>query len=1000
VRIKCRDYVEEVAIFRDRLAVRLPNKVHVYELTHPEDNYDLRYRLRDKIYIPSSRLLTAPSPITALTKRTDEAKEDSKRVSAMDGSSWARDGDGTSYTGVSCERREIDQTASFLLVTWSNIILCEGNVLQLYDFAGIKIREWVLDAAICSARVGGGPAGGEAVLLGLQDGAVLQTFVNNAFPVELVKVTAPVICCAMSLHRRKIAVVDRNRRLMVFDVLSKELVFQESGASSVAFNSSVEDTLCFSGDGKLYIRTGSFPVQEQPIRGEVQSFWGARVICLEGVTLWTVDVSLTKAVYRHIEAREFQQAYTVASLGVTQRDWGVLGVSALQALDFEAGRKAFVRLRDLHFMDLLSEIEAKSLYEVAPSKKDPRVRMKMEADASAELLALQGNVQGSAKIWARNGMADKAISIFIDLRQWDEAKLFAASSGSTSVKELTRRQAEWTEEVGEWETASKLFMQCADPLRAAQLTCKGKGEGWQDVLAEIVRSVPKTEVEVLNLCGKELSLAGYDDMAREAYLKMDDITNVVALYVQSQNWSEAVKLSQEYEGKFDSSVFLPYALWLGDQGRFDETLEAFHKAGRRDLSSAMTAQLILNAVTKTRFDDASYYYWRSSKEAYAAAVEDTQSREEDRRQTLARASECSRLADLYHAFHHVHSFTTDPFTDLQPEVLLQASRFLVNSLGDAELPRGISRAHTLYTLAKQAKISGAFKLARFAYDRLQRQRVPLLWQDQIDLDMLTVQAKPVQDSPELFAACFRCGTSNPLLSPFKAVSLSSSLSSADSRTAPSTNRKGYDDKPLLPWGDACTTCRHPFVRSFFNFESLPLVEFEPEAGIGDDEALELIRASPPQGTGRGRGGARAQVGVRWREVKDGGADVMTLDNGEIGADEEEDDLEEIAVVSGDEIFNRCINAALELQEESTVYTPVVVSSRCLRALKREEVFRVPPGTSGPRAKLFKNMMPDIPLALSQPCGRFFHEEDFEFAYLREGRCPFSRVSDVGDYGSC
>ena len=53
---------------------------------------------------------------------------------------------------------------------------------------------------------------------------------------------------------------------------------------------------------------------------------------------------------------------------------------------------------------------------------------------------------------------------------------------------------------------------------------------------------------------------------------------------------------------------------------------------------------------------------------------------------------------------------------------------------------------------------------------------------------------------------------------------------------------------------------------------------------------------------------------RWREVKDGGADVMTLDNGEIGADEEEDDLEEIAVVSGDEIFNRCINAALELQE--------------------------------------------------------------------------------------
>lgn len=45
-------------------------------------------------------------------------------------------------------------------------------------------------------------------------------------------------------------------------------------------------------------------------------------------------------------------------------------------------------------------------------------------------------------------MADKAITMFIDLRQWEEAKVFAASSGgSVDAKELTRRQAEWAEEV-------------------------------------------------------------------------------------------------------------------------------------------------------------------------------------------------------------------------------------------------------------------------------------------------------------------------------------------------------------------------------------------------------------------------------------------------------------------------------------------------------------------------------------------------------------------------
>lgn len=48
------------------------------------------------------------------------------------------------------------------------------------------------------------------------------------------------------------------------------------------------------------------------------------------------------------------------------------------------------------------------------------------------------------------------------------------------------------------------------------------------------RSVTKTETKILSVCGKELSLAGFDDLAKEAYMKMDDFTNVMALYVKNQ----------------------------------------------------------------------------------------------------------------------------------------------------------------------------------------------------------------------------------------------------------------------------------------------------------------------------------------------------------------------------------------------------------------------------------------------------------------------------------
>lgn len=58
---------------------------------------------------------------------------------------------------------------------------------------------------MCSAKVNGGPTEGESLLFGLASGMVLQVFVNNAFPVEVVKAGEAVVCCDMSLHRKKVS---------------------------------------------------------------------------------------------------------------------------------------------------------------------------------------------------------------------------------------------------------------------------------------------------------------------------------------------------------------------------------------------------------------------------------------------------------------------------------------------------------------------------------------------------------------------------------------------------------------------------------------------------------------------------------------------------------------------------------------------------------------------------------------------------------------------------
>ena len=105
--------------------------------------------------------------------------------------------------------------------------------------------------------------------------------------------------------------------------------------------------------------------------------------------------------------------------------------------------------------------------------------------------------------------------------------------------------------------------------------------------------------------------------------------------------------------------------------------------------------------------------------------------------------------------------------------------------------------------------------------------------EKIELDMLTIQAKPVKDLPELLPVCFLSGQTNPLLNPQSA-------------------------------GDMSISCGHLFVRSFAHFEVLPLVEFVPAPGLSDEDALELIRTPPPSDGGQGRpggGGGRGGRGI-------------------------------------------------------------------------------------------------------------------------------------------
>lgn len=960
VRIKCKDLIRNLSLYKNKLAVQLSDRVCIYE-SNPDDSVDMHFRLRkEKIVI---------------SDRREEAVDPAKR--APSGGS----------TGL-------NNKSNLMAITGMYLVFCTGTVLELYTFDGLRQKVWVLGSAALCMRVDGGPDGREGVLLGLASGAVIKVFVDNPFPLEMTKRSASATQVDVNIYRTLLASVDVNNVLNVTDLHSQEVLFATPNVASACFNSEVEDLLCITGtDGSISvlsgvrnassqqqqglgedggapglphsIRSSGLPeLQEQHIFGLALGFRGQKIFCLYRGSIIGVDVPQSSNMQRALDNGDVASAYRIACLGATEADWKLLAMRALRANHISVAKNAFARLKDTKFLGLIDSIERRgggsatgggaktAPGEVKPAAGTGRSRSNVASGAvagavtgtvvvppldpswQAELLAYEGHHQEAAKIFARSGKLDEAIRLFTDLRRWEDAKMFARNAGVADVSDLTTQQAKWLQEINDWKGASELFTSMGQFMAAAKIIGDNEEEGWEDALLEVVRACPLDDLETLAYCGERFSTLNDTAFAKETYTKSKDVSKLMALYAKRQMWNNAAKLADENEGKFDVSIFLPYAEWLVAQDRYEEAMAAFKKSQRIDLAKKVLEELTANAVAECRFKDAAYYFWMLSKETETelqqmSSAEPAQSVARDALQLHAQLQfEYELKADLYFAYASVHSFVTDPFTSQQPEMLFQVARFIVNSLGNSEtIPLGISKASTLYTLARQAMQLGAFKLARHAYDRLSKLQMGERKQDEVEVEMLLVQAKPVRDDPDHLPVCYRCGSTNPLLNPF-------------------TNK--------FAKGDVCTNCGHPFVRSFINFDILPLVEFVPDPSISDEEAIELIRQPPSAastkstpfgGGGSKRGDVSAAAGKGgksgggWKESKTGGgsgADMLTFEEeegtggrgasagargsaGRGGADAkfvDDDDAVHIAmgVNAGEsDLFTRCLNLTLEKQ---------------------------------------------------------------------------------------
>ncbi|XP_007983572.3 intraflagellar transport protein 122 homolog isoform X4 [Chlorocebus sabaeus] len=852
VRIKCKALVKKIAIYRNRLAIQLPEKILIYEL-YSEDSSDMHYRVKEKII-----------------KKFE---------------------------------------CNLLVVCANHIILCQEKRLQCLSFSGVKEREWQMESLIRYIKVIGGPPGREGLLVGLKNGQILKIFVDNLFAIILLKQATAVRCLDMSASRKKLAVVDENDTCLVYDIDTKELLFQEPNANSVAWNTQCEDMLCFSGGGYLNIKASTFPVHRQKLQGFVVGYNGSKIFCLHVFSISAVEVPQSAPMYQYLDRKLFKEAYQIACLGVTDTDWRELAMEALEGLDFETAKKAFIRVQDLRYLELISSIEER--------KKRGETNNDLFL---ADVFSYQGKFHEAAKLYKRSGHENLALEMYTDLCMFEYAKDFLGSGDPKETKMLITKQADWARNIKEPKAAVEMYISAGEHVKAIEIC---GDHGWVDMLIDIARKLDKAEREPLLLCAtylKKLDSPGY---AAETYLKMGDLKSLVQLHVETQRWDEAFALGEKHP-EFKDDIYVPYAQWLAENDRFEEAQKAFHKAGRQREAVQVLEQLTNNAVAESRFNDAAYYYWMLSMQCLDIAQADPAQKD----MMLGKFHHFQRLAELYHGYHAIHRHTEDPFSVHRPETLFNISRFLLHSL-PKDTPLGISKVKILFTLAKQSKALGAYRLARHAYDKLCGLYIPARFQKSIELGTLTIRAKPFHDSEELVPLCYRCSTNNPLLNNL---------------------------------GNVCINCRQPFVFSASSYDVLHLVEFYLEEGITDEEAISLIDLEVP----------RPKQDNRQQEIANSSSQILRLV-------ETKDSM-------GDE---DPFTAKLSFEQGGSEFVPVVVSRLVLRSMSRRDVLikRWPPPL---RWQYFRSLLPDASITMCPSCFQMFHSEDYELLVLQHGCCPYCR----------
>jgi len=111
--------------------------------------------------------------------------------------------------------------------------------------------------------------------------------------------------------------------------------------------------------------------------------WGSKIFSLNDSTVSVIEVALSVPLYQYLEKKMFKfviiivsgllniliiyflffsKAYQIACLNITDSDWKILAREALDNFNFIIAKKAFIHIKELKYLELITQYEVRTDY--------------------------------------------------------------------------------------------------------------------------------------------------------------------------------------------------------------------------------------------------------------------------------------------------------------------------------------------------------------------------------------------------------------------------------------------------------------------------------------------------------------------------------------------------------------------------------------------------------------------------------------------------------------